>query len=130
MSYTVSCVLLIPEKHRRAINAVGEELGYGPNNLSVELRHTDGSTWWGAHAWCKPSFIEKIENRPADVWEKVLRVPGGAKAVDALIVFSVDGGSPSDTWPQCLSDKSLSIVQPDDEAIGRPSPQNPHGGKK
>lgn len=66
MQYNLSVVQLCPDEHKLIAEAVAEEKGYGPNNLSVRLiKESDGSTWWGCHAYWGNS----------DVFEAQMQVP-------------------------------------------------------
>lgn len=107
-SYTISCVLLIPAAHRDAINAVAEAIGYGPGNLSVELLHTDGSTWYGCHTWAEQAFLDMIASPPPEV----AQIQGGPEALAALVVSSVEGGDPLSNWQQALTENGLTVVEP------------------
>ena len=101
MTYSISCVLLIPAAHRDAVNALAESLGYGPSNLNVELVHTDGSSWYGCHTWCVQTFLDQLAD-PLYAGE----------AVAALVVSAVTDGSPADNWAEALAAHSLSVVEP------------------
>lgn len=66
MSYSISCVLIIPAAMRAAANAVIEGYDFGPNNLSVALTKTaDASAWYGCHIWCDQAFVDFINSRQA-----------------------------------------------------------------
>ena len=41
MTYSISCVLLIPAAQRDQINMLANSLGYGPDSLSVPLTKAD-----------------------------------------------------------------------------------------
>lgn len=108
MTYSISCVLLIPAMHQQAINQVAEAVGYGPGNLSVELVHADGSTWYGCHTWCIQGFLDQMANPP----EEVSLIDGSTEALEALIVSSEEGGESVQHWERALSLYGLSVVQP------------------
>jgi hypothetical protein len=97
MTYNISCVLLIPAAHRDAVNALAESLGYGPNNLSVELVHADGGIWYGCHTWCAQSFLDQLAD-PA--------YSGSAMA--ALVVSAVPDGDSASNWAEALAEHELS----------------------
>lgn len=97
MSYTISCVLLIPAEHRAEINALAESLGYGPNNLSVSLADSSGNKWYGCHTWCEQVFIDQL-NDPIYA----------SDAVSALVISAIDGGDPTSNWAQALASNGLS----------------------
>lgn len=99
MSYSISCVLLIPSVHRDAINDLADSLGYGPGNLSVALKASDGAFWFGCHTWCAQSFLDQMAD-PAH----------SGPAMSALIVSAIEGGSASENWNQALNDHDLSLV--------------------
>lgn len=59
----LSCVLILPDDQLATGNAVGEAMGWGPNNYSVALS-ADGlepATHWGLHAWTSEAFEAMIE---------------------------------------------------------------------
>lgn len=99
MTYSISCVLLIPAAHREALNTLAESLGYGPENLSVPLTDANGATWFGCHTWCMQVFIDQLAD-PMYAGE----------ARSALIVSTIDGGDPASNWAQALADNGLSMV--------------------
>ena len=94
MTYSLSVVLLIPAAHKDAINALAEELGWGPDNLAIPL--SDG-TWYGCHTWAAPAFLDEFAIAP----------PEFAETLEALIVSTREGGSPSEHWAQALDANSL-----------------------
>jgi hypothetical protein len=57
-----SAVLIVPAADRDAANALGESMGWGPNNYSVPL--TDGTdiTHYGCRADVTQTFIDMVEN--------------------------------------------------------------------
>lgn len=97
MTYSISCVLLIPAAHREAINALAESLGYGPDNLSVPLTKTDGSPWFGCHAWCTQAFLDRLSD-PAYAGE----------ARSALVVSAIPDGDAGSNWALALASNGLS----------------------
>ncbi len=102
MTYTISCVLLIPGEHRAAINSLADSLGYGPNNLSVPLKKAAGALWYGCHTWCIQSFLDQLAD-PAYAGE----------ARSALIVSAIQDGEASNNWTQALADNALLEIQED-----------------
>lgn len=104
-AYTLSVVQLCPDAYRNAANAIAEAAGYGQGNLSVELRHIDGSTWWGCHAWWMPSAMEIINNPP--------EVPGVAEIMAQVVTSVRDGGDPLQHWQEALAANGLSVFQPE-----------------
>lgn len=107
MSYDLSVVLLIPAAQRDLINQYAESLGWGPGNLSVELVHTDGSTWWGCHTMADAGFLELMSSPPEPDVE-VDYTP----ALAALVSSIVPGGDPLENWNATLEANSLTRVTP------------------
>lgn len=100
--YILSVVQLCPDAYRDAANAIAEAAGYGPNNLSVELRHTDDSTWWGCHApWIPEVFATKT-------------APTGNQAVDVVLAKVVTSAKIRDDylahWLEALAANGLSVI--------------------
>lgn len=61
MSYELSVVQLCPDSHKVAAEAVAESLGYGSNNLSVKLQHSETEeVWWGCHAWWVEEVFDQV----------------------------------------------------------------------
>jgi hypothetical protein len=60
----LSCVLILPEDQVATGNAVGEAMGWGPNNYSVPLSPTgaEPATHYGLHAWTDDAFKELVES--------------------------------------------------------------------
>lgn len=66
MTYSISCVLIIPVALRVVANNLIEGYDFGPNNLSVKLFKTsDSSEWYGCHIWCGQPFIDFIQAHQA-----------------------------------------------------------------
>ena len=107
MSYDISVVLLIPDAQRDLINQYAESLGWGPDNLSVELVHTDGSTWWGCHTMADAGFLELMSSPPEPDAE-VDYTP----ALAALVSSVVTGGNPLEHFNAALAANSLTRVTP------------------
>lgn len=104
--YTLSVVQFCPAAHRDAADAIAEAAGYGPGNLSVELRHADGSAWWGCHAWWIPEVFAAQTQLPPEApqeWHDAL----------AAVVASVrDGDDPLKHWDEALAANGLSVYAP------------------
>lgn len=98
MTYSISCVLLIPAAHREAINALADSLGYGPDNLSVPLTKGDGAAWFGCHTWCTQKFLDRLAEPDLQT-----------EFASALVVSAIDGGDPGSNWAQALADNGLTI---------------------
>lgn len=96
--YNYSVVLLIPAAHKDAINELAESLGWGPDNLSIELQGADG-TWYGCHTWAAAGFLEQIANTE------------DSPALSALVVSAVQGGDPLANWNATLSEHNLTRVE-------------------
>jgi len=101
-TYTLSVVQLCPDAYRDAANAVAEAAGYGLGNLSVELRHTDGSTWWGCHAWWMPSALQIASTPPEEF-------PDAAETMAQVITSVQEGGDPRQHWEAALAVNGLSV---------------------
>ena len=104
-AYDLSVVLLIPDAQRELINQYAESIGWGPNNLSVELVHTDSSTWWGCHTMADAGFLELMSSPPEPDAE-VDYMP----ALAVLVSSVVPGGNPLDNWTASLEANGLSQV--------------------
>lgn len=116
-AYTLSVVQLCPDAYREQANAIAAAYGYGDGNLSVELRHADGSTWWGCHAWWMPSALAVALDPPEEV-------PGAAEVTAHVVTSVVDReavpeaereGLPLRHWLQALSANNLSVPEPADD---------------
>ena len=94
MSYSLSAVLLIPAAHKDSINALAEQMGWGPNNLSIPLNN---GAWYGCHTWAAPAFMDEFSLAP----------PAFAETLAALVVSTQEGGSPAEHWTQVLEANSL-----------------------
>lgn len=99
MTYSISCVLLIPAKYREEINLLADSLGYGPDNLSVALSDASGNKWYGCHTWCVQAFLDQLVDPKY-----------ACEALSALVVSAIDGGDPRSNWAQTLDDKGLSAA--------------------
>ena len=105
-AYNLSVVLLIPDAQRDLINAYAESLGWGPDNLSVELVHTDGSTWWGCHTMADEGFLELMSS-PPDTEDETDYTP----ALAVLVSSIVPGGNPITNWNEALEANGLTRVE-------------------
>ena len=94
MSYSLSVVLLIPAAHKDSINTLAESLGWGPDNVAIPL--SDG-TWFGCHTWATSGFMDHFASAPAEA----------AATIEALIVSTVEGGSPAEHWAQALAENGM-----------------------
>ena len=106
MSYNLSVVLLIPDAQRDLINQYAESLGWGPDNLSVELVHTDGSTWWGCHTMADEGFLGLMSS-PPDTEDETDYTP----ALAVLVSSIVPSGDPLENWNETLEANGLTRVE-------------------
>ena len=107
MSYDLSVVLLIPDAQRDLINQYAESLGWGPDNLSVELVHTDGSTWYGCHTMADAGFLE-LMGSPPEPDAEVDYMP----AIAVLVLSIVPSGNPLEHFNAALAANNLTRVTP------------------
>lgn len=97
MTYSISCVLIIPATMRDMANGVIEGYGFGPNNMSVQLVKTaDQSSWYGSHIWCDQAFSDFIQSR---------------QAIDFMgtMVISTNSGPANAHWQQVLNVNGLKL---------------------
>lgn len=104
--YNLSVVLLIPAPYKDAINQYAESIGWGPDNLSIELVHTDGSTWWGCHTMADAGFLELMSSPPEPDTE-VDYTP----ALAVLVSSIVPGGDPLENWNATLAEHNLTRTE-------------------
>jgi hypothetical protein len=102
MTYTLSVVLLIPAAHKDAINALADQLGWGPDNLAIPL---SDATWFGCHTWATSGFMDHFASAP----------PEAAATIEALIVSTREGGSPAEHWAQALIENGLVVDAADEQ---------------
>lgn len=98
-AYTLSVVLLIPAAHQAEINALAEEAGYGQENITRPLLHTDGSEWFGGHTWAAPAFLTDLGSAPP------------SEALAALVMSVREGGEPLEHWTETLEANGLEAVK-------------------
>lgn len=99
--YTLSVVQLVPDAYREQANANAAAYGYGDGNLSVELRHADGSKWWGCHAWWLPSALE----------DAFLSEDVAVQAILQHVITSVQlDAVPHEHWMRVLGEHGLTVV--------------------
>jgi hypothetical protein len=60
----LSCVLILPNNQVATGNAVGEAMGWGPDNYSVPLsaKGLEPATHYGLHAWTDDAFQKLVES--------------------------------------------------------------------
>ena len=63
---TTSAVLIIPDAMKAATNAVGEALGYGPDNYSIALSNDGGATLthWASRTNVGEAFQAMLRDPP------------------------------------------------------------------
>ncbi len=105
-----SAVLIVPATDRDAANALGEAMGWGPDNYSVALSGNglEPPTHWGCRADVSQSFIDMLATPPEEAWP-VLAV---------LISDFSEGLHPYEHWVSVLEAHGLQIIQSDD--VGGP----------
>lgn len=114
-----STVLLIPAAQQVPLNAYLEQLGWGANNLSRELLHSDGSIWFGAHAWLDAEQQAQLQTlAPVSTEDGV----DYSAALAALLVCDCDNTMPLDEegnrchcsplqlFEQALANNGLSVI--------------------
>lgn len=99
MTFSISCVLLIPGAHREAINSLADSLGYGPDNLSVPLTKGDGAQWYGCHTWCTSELLELLADPTYQ-----------GEVLSALVVSAIPDGDAGSNWAQALAANGLTVV--------------------
>lgn len=59
----LSCVLILPAGLRDAGNALGDAMGWGPDNYSVALSPSGDApaTHYGLHAWVAQAFLDTLD---------------------------------------------------------------------
>lgn len=98
----INAILILPDADRDAGNAFCENLGWGPNNISVALS-ADGSepaTHWGACGGVSQEFVDGVEN-PS---------PENADLVAALIYDFAENVDPYTHWIDTLAVNNLMVV--------------------
>lgn len=97
-----SAVLIVPDADRNAANALGESMGWGPNNYSVALS-ADGAepaTHWGCRADVSQTFLDLMANPPAEA----------APVLAVLISDFSDGLHAYEHWVSVLEDNNLQVI--------------------
>jgi hypothetical protein len=80
-----STVLIIPAALREPANAVGEAMGWGPNNYSIPLGDGESVTHYGLRADADGQFVRWVRGQDP------LPDPSAQPVIDALIAdFSPD----------------------------------------
>jgi hypothetical protein len=108
----LSCVLILPLDQVATGNAVGEAMGWGPDNYSVPLS-ADGSepaTHYGLHAWAADSFQGLIES---GVYPPELAQAGvtqaAYEAMMAVLIYSFQGDT-TGHFDAVIADNGLMVV--------------------
>lgn len=98
MTYSISCVLIIPKTMQATANSLIEGYGFGPNNLSVKLNKTaDSSEWFGCHIWCDQEFIDFIQAHQA------------VDFLNTMIVSTATAGAAKDNWSATLALNGMTL---------------------
>ena len=102
---SISCALVIPAAHRVEMNAIGEALGYGPDNLSVPLSGdgAEPASHYGCHTWCDAEFIALLANPPPAYI--------GSAALANLSAHYIENGFPGDTFETLLNQIGLQRIK-------------------
>lgn len=85
----LSVALIIPAGLRAKANALGEAMGWGPDNYSVALSASGQkpASYYGCHAWTGDDFPAMIEGAAANgLPAEVFPVEDLAEVLGALIV--------------------------------------------
>ena len=109
--FNLSVVNIVPDAHRVAVNAIAEEYGCGPDNLSVKLQKEDGSIYWGCHSWWKPEDYAQF----TDSELRAAVVPVDLQPVLEHLYerLELDGNS-TDNWNAALTELGLTTVLEDE----------------
>lgn len=83
---------------------IAEAYGYGPGNLSVELRGPSGAVWWGCHAWWMPSALEIVQSPPEEV-------AGVDEIMGHVVTSAREGGDPFQHWLDALAANNLTPAE-------------------
>lgn len=109
----MSVVQLCPDEYRDAANSVAASYGYGPCNLSVELRDAVGGVWWGCQAWWLPSALQAALDPPDEV-------PGAGEVLVHVITDARDAGDAppegfaAQHWQDALAANGLTVYSPEE----------------
>lgn len=106
--FNLSVVNIISDEHREAVNQVAALYGCGENNLSVKLQDTDGSIYWGCHAWWKPEDYALFSD--AELRAQVVP-PELSPSLEFLYERLVLDGDSQENWQAVLNELGLSIVE-------------------
>lgn len=84
MTYSISCVLIIPTSLETIADTLIGTYGFGPNNMSVRLIKTsDQSAWTGCHIWCNQAFVDYIQAHQATDFQSKMIVSATAGPANA-----------------------------------------------
>lgn len=110
----LSCVLILPASLRDKGNALGNAMGWGPDNYSVSLSPNgqEPATHYGLHAWVKQAFVDMVD---AGVLPEGVDFPQAdfAAIIDAL----VSSFRPDMTghWQGVLDEQGLAVMEAGDD---------------
>lgn len=98
MTYSISCVLIIPVALRVIANTLIQGYGFGPNNMSVQLVKTsDASSWYGCQVWCDQAFIDFIQARQASDFQ-------------SKMIISTNTGPANTNWRAALQAAGMDLA--------------------
>ena len=103
MSAPISCVMLVPAKHRATINELTASMGYGDDNLSVELVKPNGRIWWGCHWWVDLEFLQAMADPE-----------NASEAMASMVVSVAESGTASGNWSSTLEANDLTLKNNED----------------
>jgi hypothetical protein len=115
----ISCVLILPLDQVATGNAVGEAMGWGPDNYSVPLS-ADGSepaTHYGLHAWTSDDFQTLIES---GVYPPELADAGISEAdYDAMLAVLISSfqGDTTGHFDAVCEANGLQMVEPEQDGM-------------
>ena len=107
MSYNLSIVNIIADKHKDIINAIAAYYNTGDNALSVKLVDKDNNVFWGCHSWWQQQDYDYFTKAPPPK-----TIPNASEALAALYERVVDGGVPYENWTASLDELNLTVWQP------------------
>ena len=104
--FNLSVVNIISDEHRGDVNKIAELYGGSENNISVKLVDSNGSIYWGCHAWWKPEDYAVF----SDAELRAQIVPTElAPSLGFLYERLVLDGDAQENWQAALSELNLSL---------------------
>ena len=108
----MNIVLLVPDSLREKANALGEAMGWGPNNYSIALS-ADGSepaTHWGLNlAEPTPEFLTMLQD--AAQGEMPAELAQGGYPADTFAAITGALISSQDGFDKCAAANGLSVLE-------------------